>query len=309
MTHRAAVTGLDRRALVIANHPSGRRKEALEEALQVLRAHHFSCTQEAPSDPKRLHEVLRHGRANHDVVVLAGGDGTLNLALPALRGEGAPLGILPMGTANDLARTLGLPLDPTEAALTIATGRVAYIDVGRVNGRHFFNVAHIGAGASARRFVTPERKHRWRVLAYPISLLQELRTTRPFLIKIQVDDQHRQLRAVHVAVGNGLYFGGGVPIAEDADIRDAHLNVSCIRAGGILGLLRALGAMLRGRPGPESVWRARGRHVELHTAKARRIIADGEEVSHTPAIFDVEAGAVPVLVPDNRQDGDHDVSG
>lgn len=309
MSHRAAAPVPDRRALVIANQSAGGPEEALEEALDVLRAHHFSCTRISQPDPKRLHDVLRHGRANHDVVVVAGGDGTLNLALPAFLGEGAPLGILPLGTANDLARTLGLPANPVEAALAIATGRVTYIDVGRVNGRYFFNVAHIGFGASARRFLTPERKHRWHVLAYPISLFHSLRTYRPFMVRIHVDGQRRKLLVLHVAVGNGRYFGGGVPIAEDAGIRDARLDVSCIRAGGLLTLLRALKAMLRGKPAPDSVWRASGRQVELYTSRPRRINADGEEISRTPGFFEVIPRTLPVVVQVERADGGCDVSG
>ncbi|MEX0730361.1 MAG: lipid kinase [Aquisalimonadaceae bacterium] len=297
MTQRALTPGQQRRALVVANEQTGRPEEAIEHALQVLRSHHIDCIRATPLSPQRLLTVIREGRADHDVVILAGGDGTLNMALPALLGDGAPLGILPLGTANDLARTLNLPTNPAEAARVIATGRTSHIDVGRVNGRYFFNVAHVGVGAGAHSEVTAVRKRWWGALAYPVAVARTLWSYHPFMARIHVDKQRRRLLAMHIAIGNGRYFGGGIPITENAGIRDARLDVSCVRAGGLATLFGALGAIVRGAPGPQSVWRAEGRHVELYTRRPRRIIADGEEVGYTPAVFDVEAGAVPVIIP------------
>ncbi len=301
VTEAEPVAAPTRRALVVANRKAAQVEEALEAGLAALREHGFECIREAPADPAALVEMVRDARSRYDVVVLAGGDGTLNTALPALRGAGAATGILPLGTANDLARTLGLPLEPAAAAHVIATGQVQRIDVGRVNDHYFFNVAHVGVGARARRRLTAERKRRWRALSYPVALFQALREYRPFRVRIDIDGRRRWLLAMHVAVGNGRYSGGGVPIEGDAGIADTLFDVYCIRAVGPAALLRAGGAIWRGEPGPRSLWRASGRHIELHTRRPRTVTADGEELTRTPAIFDVEPGAVSVIIPEEGQ--------
>jgi len=292
-----------RRVLVIANSSAGRVRDSLDEALKVLKEQGCDYTIETPENADILIETVSNGRQNYDAVVIAGGDGTLNAALPALMGEGAPIGILPFGTANDLARTLELPLEPTDAARVVASGRVRRIDVGCLNQRYFFNVAHVGVGARAKRSVTEESKRRWRGLSYPMALVQTLKTYRPFRVRIDVDGHSRRLWAVHVAVGSGCYFGGGVPVSAEAHIADGKLDVYCIRAVGPWRLLRAVGAIWRGGPGPDTLWRASGHTIELITRRPHHITADGEAFGKTPASFHVEAGVVPVIVPEQRTEG------
>jgi YegS/Rv2252/BmrU family lipid kinase len=307
VTERSATEPAQRRALILANRRAGQGEVTLDAAVDTLRAHGFDCSRETPGDPEALREAVRHGRRDYDVVVIAGGDGTLNSALPALCGDGAPLGILPMGTANDLARTLRLPLDPVAAAEVIATGREVRIDVGRVNQRRFFNVAHVGVGARARQRLTPERKRRWRALSYPVALFHAWREHRPFRARLDVDGRRRWFMAVHIAIGNGRYSGGGVPVDGDARISDARLDVYCIRAAGPMALFRAGRAVWRGQPGPASVWRSSGRRLQLYTRRPRQITADGEDIAQTPALFEVEARAVPVIIADSGPEGTTDV--
>lgn len=111
--------------------------------------------------------MVREDRRRLDVVIIAGGDGTLHAALPALRGTGAPLGALPRGAASDFARTLGLPPAVESAARSILAIRVRWTDVGRVDGRPFLNVARIGLEARARDAVAGSRKRRWGIGSYP----------------------------------------------------------------------------------------------------------------------------------------------
>ena len=138
-------------------------------------------------------------------VVIGGGDGTLNAAAPGLLAAGLPLGIIPLGTANDLARTLGLPLDPEEAARVVATGRTRRIDLGEVNGRPFFNVASIGFGVDLARALTRDSKRRFGPLGYAIAALRALRRLRPFRAEIIHGETRDVSRTVHIAVGNGRH--------------------------------------------------------------------------------------------------------
>ncbi len=119
--------------------------------------------------------AIRDSAGQVDRVVIGGGDGTLNAAAPALIETGLPLGVIPLGTANDLARTLELPVDAAEAAAVVAAGRRRRIDMGEVNGRPFFNVASLGLGVDLTRALTRDAKRRWGVLGYAVAGLRVLR--------------------------------------------------------------------------------------------------------------------------------------
>ena len=106
--------------------------------------------------PAHIGSVLKNCRDRIDLVIIGGGDGTLSMAADALVDAQLPVGVIPLGTANDLARTLNLPLDPLAAAEVIAAGRQRRIDLGWVNGTHFFNVATIGLGVGVARRLTRE---------------------------------------------------------------------------------------------------------------------------------------------------------
>lgn len=294
--------GYQRRALLVANPKASRVQELLESVQEDLIAGGVVCEIARPEDPEALRHCIRAARQDRDLVVLAGGDGTFNRALSALLGDGAPVALIPLGTANDLARTLDLPQDAREAVQVALSGRVAWIDVGQVNDHYFFNVAHIGVGARGQRNLTTARKRRWRALSYPVSLFQAARRFRPFRVRIDTDQTGRWLWAVHVGVGNGRYYGGGIPIDETAGIRDAKLDVYCVRAAGFLGLLRACVTVWRGTGRHQSVWRSSGMRVRVVTRRPRSVLADGEWLTRTPADFRVLPRAVPMLVPTEEHD-------
>src|SRR5262245_47743420 len=126
-----------RRALLLINRRSRKGAAPIDAALAVLELAGIALDRERPGDREHTDRLIRHRRDRVDLVIVAGGDGTLNAAASALLETGLPLGILPLGTGNDLARTLGLPLEPTLAAQVIATGAPRRIDVGLANGQPF----------------------------------------------------------------------------------------------------------------------------------------------------------------------------
>src|SRR5690606_2607690 len=134
-----------RPALLLTNKKSGGAERDLGPVLERLQAGGFAVQVEVPDSVKDLRRrILASGDAT---LILAGGDGTMSAAAPALRALGRPFGLLPLGTANDLARSLGIPLDPVEAADVIVDGGVRRIDLGLINGEPFFNVASLGLSA------------------------------------------------------------------------------------------------------------------------------------------------------------------
>ena len=170
--------------LVIVN-PRASRAETAPEELSRWFSGHAAIFFRATSIDELKQTLYSHG-ANSDRIVIGGGDGTISAALPELLQLGKPLAVLPLGTANDFARTLGVPADAMEAAEIAIGGCEHCIDVGRVNGRPFINVASVGLAAKVTEEQSTRLKRRWRILSYLISLWRAAWAARPFYLEIEL---------------------------------------------------------------------------------------------------------------------------
>lgn len=286
------------RALLIANRHSRTGDADLSTVRKVLASHGLEVVERQCERSADIGDAIRRDCRTVDLVILGGGDGTMNAAVEALVECGLPLGILPTGTGNDLARTLDIPTDLEEAAAVIGAGRRHAIDLGWVNGKHFFNAASIGLSAEVTRHHTKERKRRYWIFAYVLSLRDAWRNTRPFRARLICDGRRMRLRAIQVTVGNGRHYGGGMTVSDNAAIDDGWLDVYCLRAGSFWSLLMLFPALRLGRLRcGESVHVTRGREVEVHTRRRLPVNTDGELTAHTPAEFRVVRGALTVFVP------------
>ncbi len=287
---------MSRRALLLVNRQARQGQQGFEQAVRQLRESGLELT-EGPPD-QGLADVIRRYRDRVDLVIVGGGDGTLNRAVEGLVDAPLPLGILPLGTANDLARTLGIPADLPGACRVIAGGHTRRIDLGWVNGKHFFNVASIGLTVRITKRLTREVKSRWGVLAYPLIALQVLWSARPFRAEIRAGGAAYQVRTVQVAVGNGRYYGGGMAVAEDAAIDDQRLDLYSLEIDHWWQLLPLLPAMRRGTlAGSPRVRTLHGREFEVRPRRARPVNTDGEITTRTPAHFRVVPEALSVFIP------------
>jgi diacylglycerol kinase (ATP) len=236
--------------------------------------------------------------ARVDCVVAAGGDGTMNGVADGIIQTGLPLGILPMGTANDLARTLHIPSDLDQASRIIAAGRQKRIDVGEVNEHAFFNVASIGLSADLASRLTPERKRRFGRLAYALTALHVLATARPFGATIVTKDGSRRVSTLQIAVGNGRYYGGGMTVEADAAIDDGHLDLYSLELRQVWKLALLARSF---RDGSHGLWQEvrteRSTVFEIRTRRPRPVNTDGDLITFTPARFIVRPKAVSVFVP------------
>ncbi|MDX1655781.1 MAG: lipid kinase [Candidatus Competibacteraceae bacterium] len=286
------------RALLIANPKSRSGEEALDAGLKRLRDTGLELLEAVPDGPGGIPELIRRHRDRVDRVILGGGDGTLNCAAPALVETGLPLGVLPLGTANDLARTLMIPADLEAACRIIGEERLHTIDLGEVNGHYFFNVANIGLGVRVTRALTAEVKQRWGVLSYARSVALALRENKAFRARILLDKRKLRVRSIQIAVGNGRFYGGGMTVAEEAAIDDGLLFLYSLKPGPWWRLALLAPALKLGPRGQEQDVRLlRGREIEIRTRKRMEVVADGEPVTQTPARFRVLRGAVKVYVP------------
>lgn len=286
-----------RTALVFVNAASRNGATDLTSAIEALEVGGMRILDPRPADIGELGRVLER-RGELDVVIIAGGDGTLNGAAETLIRSTLTLGILPLGTANDLARTLGIPPDLAGAVRVITENRIHRIDVGRVNGKHFFNVASLGLSVRMAQQLDVETKRRWGVFGYALNLWRTFQAHRAFRAEVCCDGRTMRLRAIQISAGNGRHYGGGMTIAADAAIDDGVLDLVSLAPQGFWSLIINLPTLRWGWHGNgRRVWHWRCRELEIRTARPIPINTDGEVTTHTPAKIEVIPRAIPVLVP------------
>lgn len=286
-----------KRALLLVNRRARRGSSSIVDALDLLKAGGVDFVEPPISGGSELSDAIRAYAHEIDVVIVGGGDGTINAAAAGLVETGLPLGILPLGTANDLARTLALPLAPVEAARVVLEGSTRQLDLGVVNGHLFFNVASIGFSADLARGLTSEAKKRWGTLGYAIAAAQLLAESRPFTVYIDHDGSTEEVRTVQVSVGNGRFYGGGMTVENTAQPDDGRLDVYSLEIRHWSELLALLPSLRRGTHGRWKNVRAFGTtELTLRTPREHEVNADGELVTTTPAHFQIRRAAVTVFV-------------
>jgi len=299
-----------RRLLVVFNPTAGaRRRRRLRRFLQALDDAGAQVTlreTSAAGDAERF--ALAAPAAAYDALVVAGGDGTVNEAINGLlrrpAGQPAlPLGLVPLGTANVLARELGLPLAPERAAVVVLAGHRRRICVGEANGRAFALMAGVGFDAAVVAGISPRRKRWLRQGAYVIETLRQ--AFRFGFPRYRVTLGDRVLEARSVIACKARCYGGSHVLAPDQRLEDSHLTLVLFRAGGPLAVLRFGLALLRGRV-------AHTRGVTLVTAgdalidraggaagaqPVEPVQGDGDIIACLPLRLGVRPAALDLLAP------------
>lgn len=240
-----------------------------------------------------------------DAVVVAGGDGTVSLAIQILAGGDVPLGIVPAGTGNDLANALGLrDLDADAAADAVIAGTTRAIDLARVTRADGSTVLYGTVLASGFDSKVNDRANRMRWprghMRYNIAILVEFLKLRgiPFEVELDLEDGRTERIAtdlVMATVGNGRSYGGGIPICPDADLEDGLLDVTLVRPAGRLKLLRLLPRVYQGTHTTieqVSTYRVRGARLASPAVTA---YADGDPLGSLPLAVEVVPGALRVF--------------
>ena len=289
---------MTKRALLLINRHSRKGKENFAQTVELLNHWDFEIISVPLKKVEDIPFLLEKYRSSIDLVIVGGGDGTLNAVVDVLLETQLPLGIIPLGTANDLARTLGIPNSIAEACRIIAEGNLKYIDLGWVNNKYFFNVASLGLSVKITQKLSKGLKRRLGILAYAWTALQVLSKTRPFTAMIRVDGQNIKVKTLQIAVGNGRYYGGGMPIAHDAQIDDQRLDLYSLEIQHWWQIFPLLWTLPRGQQGLLSWVRTlKGKEIQIQTRKPHSINTDGEITSTTPAMFRVIPAALGVYIP------------
>lgn len=283
---------------MLVNPNSRRGGASLEPVIARLRAGGVDAVIERFDTPAEVSADIARRRHEADLVIVCGGDGTINSAAKGILETGLPMGIMPMGTANDLARTLGIPDDLVKAADVILAGHTSRVDLGEVNGHPFFNVASLGLSVDLAKGLTPESKRRWGKLGYAIAAFKVLMRAKPFRAEIISDEARVSAKTLQIAVGNGVHYGGGTVIHADATIEDGHLDLYSLELKNVWKFGLMLGAFRRGEHGAwDEVRTAKSTEFDIRTREPMPINTDGDLVTETPAHFVIRPSAVTVFSP------------
>jgi YegS/Rv2252/BmrU family lipid kinase len=294
---------MGKRVLVAVNSRARRGRDARDAITKALRARGHEVVSIALDDPRELSAAIVAHREEVDAVVVGGGDGTLLGAIAGLIETKLPLLILPIGTVNELARTLGVPSNPDAVAALLDDGERMQIDAGCVNGVYYFNEASVGLSTRVARMQTGRLKRALGMLVIPVTTLRAMRWMRPLHLEITSEDgSTRSVRVVQLTIANSYRFGGVVENPEGS-LEDGKLWLYSIDVRSwrnALGVLAAV-AMRRFAHSAEVVavpgrrFSVRSRHGGRH-----RVYADSENVTRLPAEFTVAPRAVLVAVPASR---------
>ena len=283
---------------LLTNPTAGRGKGARASvaALERLRGAGLAVRPLVGRDGDESLDLARQAVSDGaDALVICGGDGMVNIGIQAVATTGTPLGIIPAGTGNDIARYFDLPRkDPVAAAQRVIDGTPQAIDLVRVGSRYFATVMAAGFDA-----VVNERANRmtWPTgqMRYNLATLLELRTFEPLPYTLELDGRTMSLSAMLVAIGNGPSFGGGLRIAEGAKLDDGLLDVVVIKPMSKLELIRTYPKLFKGTHTTHPQY-------EHHLARTVTVAApgivgyaDGERFGPLPLTLESVPGALSVL--------------
>jgi YegS/Rv2252/BmrU family lipid kinase len=232
-----------------------------------------------------------------ELPVVVGGDGLIGAVGGALAGSETPLGIVPGGRGNDLARVLGIPDDPQGAVAVLAGGRTRRIDVGEANGRRFLGIASTGFDSEANRRANQTRWLRGN-LVYAYAGVRALIGWKPARFTIKVGEESQRFTGYTVAVANSRFYGGGMMMAPAAQLDDGEFDVITVGQVGKLRFLGNLPKVFKGAHVEEDEVRVfRASRLELSASRPFAVYADGERLTDLPASLRLLPRALSLIVP------------
>lgn len=272
--------------------------EARQKVQQSLDRHGVTAEIfESPSEAATSERVETALGEGFDAIVAAGGDGTVRSVAFQLLDRNAVLGILPLGTAMNVARSLGIPLELDAAAEVLATGSVSPIDVGEVRGQPFLEIASIGLGAEVLAGAIEVGEGRLHVAFDLFRRAWRYRRTR---VRLQLDGREVRGRAPSLAVANGQYTGRGIHLAPAARLDDGRFDVLVFEGFGGLELATHFVRALIGRSWDPRIRRYRAATVRVSTRRPLPVRLDSQDLGTTPVELVTRPGALRVIAPSDK---------
>ena len=251
-----------------------------------------------------LTEGVEHGVAQAlagaqagEIPVVVSGDGLIGQVGGALAGSQTPLGIIPGGRGNDLARVLGIPTEPAGAVAILARGESRAIDVGEANGRRFLGIASCGFDSDANRIANEAKLVRGN-LVYAYAALRALISWKPAIFTLELDGEAAEATGYTVAVCNSKAYGGGMYAAPDAELDDGVFDIGVTGNVGKLRFLRGVMQLFKGEHLETlavRMWRAN--EVKVDADRPFAVYADGDHLTDLPATIRLLPRALQVIAP------------
>ena len=288
--------------IIILFNPTARRGKAarlLQQALEVLRQPHVQCEVRESKNARHLTALARAANEEKpDIIVSAGGDGTHHYVINGLLGSKIPLGLLPMGTGNDLVKGVGVPMDVRAAACAVMNGQAREIDVAQVGKAIYACIAGAGFDSTVTHYANEHARWLSGPLAYTWSLLRCMDQYRPQPLEVTADGKSFSEEVLFAVVGNNSSYGGGIRLTPRAKLDDGILDLCIVPYMSRVELLKWVPRAYRGEhlEHPRIKY-LQARKIGLRTASRMELFGDGEFLQDLPATIEVVPHALRVISP------------
>ncbi len=289
---------LPKRAILVVNAMSRQGAAVFEEARKKLSAAGVELIDAiAVEKPEQMDDAVTGAIARAPMVIVGGGDGSLSESIDHFVGTDTIFALLPLGTANSFARTMGIPLDLDGAVQVIAGGAPRKIDLGRIDDDYFLNNAAVGLAPKVAETVPHGVKKRLGRLGYLVWAGLSAASFKAFRVKISDGRRQWKFWATELRIANGR-FHGGVELIEAADVESGEIVVQAVRGRSVARLgLNYLASALKLRERRRLAREIYGRELTISTRPPMRVSIDGELGPTTPFKASVAAGAVTIAAP------------
>ncbi len=300
-------------AIVIANPTAGsyaQQAHRIQETVTFLHTHGWQAELKltlAAGDARRLaREAVQQGI---DVVIVVGGDGTINEVIQELAGSETALGVLPSGTVNVWAREVGIPLDNEKARNILINGQTRRIDLGKINDRYFLLMVGIGIDGEVTHAVEKKPAKRFGVLGYLLIGTWLSLGYPAYRALLQMDEREVRANALQIVIGNTQLYAGAIKYTWQAKCDDGLLDVCIVRKRNVLGrIVVGISFLLHDKRRYQWVRYETGAAITIHTRHPVAIQIDGDSMGYThqggvPTTITVAPAALKVIVPQNLPPG------
>ncbi len=290
---------LPKQAVLVVNAMSRNGSDAFERASELLQASGIELLgSHAITDPDDMLPTVQKALADKaPMIIVGGGDGSLSSTIDDFLGTDTVFALLPLGTANSFARTLGIGTDLESAVTTIATGRKLRIDLGAIDGDYFANAAAMGLSPLIAETVPHALKRHLGMVGYLIWAVRVAFKFRPFRLHVDDGTHLHKMWATEARIANGR-FHGGVELVEGASLQSGEIVIQAVTGRSIFGLAWSwFSTLFRLRNRAQTVEEIAGKELRVMTRPPQRISIDGELAARTPVTVTVARAAVWVAAP------------
>jgi YegS/Rv2252/BmrU family lipid kinase len=290
---------LPKQAVLIVNAMSRSGGDAFDEAKRLLEERGLTLLgAHAITEPEHMRPTVCKALADKaPMIIVGGGDGSLSKAIDDFLGTETVFALLPLGTANSFAKTLGIGTDLQAAVDTIASGRKLRIDLGAIDGDYFANAAAMGLSPLIAETVPHGLKRTLGMLGYMIWAIRVAFKFRPFRLRVDDGSKVHRIWATEARIANGTHHGG-VELVESADLQSGEIVVQAVTGRSLIHLAWSwFATIFKLRSRRETVREFRGRELRIETLPRQKISIDGELSARTPVTVTVARAAVWVAAP------------